>query len=123
MLRLWCADGLFARFTEHPASPVRISPRGSRMGGEALHDGARMIRIGQDFSRDYGDGLIAFAIDSLTPHSYRETEIGAFRLTDRKGPHTFNLSPDGSRILFDWYRDGFSPFAGLRRIMARLRRK
>ena len=82
-----------------------------------------MIRIGQDFSRDYGDGLIAFAIDSLTPHSYRETEIGAFRLTDRKGPHTFNLSPDGSRILFDWYRDGFSPFAGLRRMMARLRRK
>lgn len=123
VLRLWSAAGLFARFTEHPASPVRISPRGSRMGGDILHDGTRMIRIGQDFSRDYGDGLIAFAIDSLTPHSYRETEIGAFRLTDRKGPHTFNLSPDGKRILFDWYRDGFSPFAGVRRILARLRRK
>ena len=123
VLRLWHSAGLFARFTEHPASPVRISPRGSRMGGDILHDGTRMIRIGQDFSRDYGDGLIAFAIDSLSPHSYRETEIGAFRLTDRKGPHTFNLSPDGSRILFDWYLDGFSPFAGVRRVLARLRRK
>jgi len=123
VLRLWHADGLFDRFTQHPASPVRISPRGSRMGGNLLRNDASLVRIGQDFSRDYGDGLIAFAVDSLTPHSYREREIGAFRLSDRKGPHTFNLSPDGTRILFDWYRDRLSPLAGVRRAMARLRRK
>lgn len=123
VLRLWSADGLFARYTEHPASPVRISPRGSRMGGTFLQADDRTLRIGQDFTRDYGDGLVVFAIDALTPDSYLEREVGAFRFADRKGPHTFNLALDGSRVLFDWYRDGFTPLAGFRRLKARLRRR
>ncbi|MEP7221520.1 MAG: hypothetical protein ABI673_02505 [Novosphingobium sp.] len=127
VLRLWSADGLAARFTQHPASPLRISPRGARMGGEFLarNDGAangRILRIGQDFTRDYGDGLVVFAIDALDEQSYRESEVAAFRLGRRHGPHTFNLSPDGSRLLFDWYTNGFTPLAGVRRALARLRR-
>lgn len=122
VLRLWSAEGLFARFTQHPASPIRISPRGSRMGGALLQADGQTLRIGQDFTREYGDGLIAFAIDALTPESYQERELGTFRLTDRKGPHTFNLAPDGKTVLFDWYRNGFTPLAGIRRAMARLRR-
>ncbi|MDP3674466.1 MAG: hypothetical protein Q8R44_05155 [Novosphingobium sp.] len=123
VLRLWSADGLFVRFTEHPASPVRISPRGSRMGGAFLQAGERTLRIGQDFTRDYGDGLVVFAIDVLSADSYREHEVGAFRFADRKGPHSFNLAPDGGSVVFDWYRDGFTPLAGFRRLNARLSRR
>ncbi len=122
VLRLWVADGLFARFAQHPASPLRISPRGSRMGGNLVQADGQLLRIGQDFTRDYGDGLVIFAIDELTPQSYREHEVASFRLADRSGPHTFNIAPDGTRVVIDWYRNRFTPLAGLRRLRARLRR-
>jgi hypothetical protein len=126
VLRLWSADGLFGRFTQHPASPLRISPRGSRMGGDILRSDGRLLRIGQDFTRDYGDGLVVFSIDALDAQSYRESEVAEFRLgglhvSGRKGPHTFNLAPDGSRLLFDWYTNAFTPLAGIRRALAKLR--
>ncbi|MEP6868607.1 MAG: hypothetical protein ABJA20_08825, partial [Novosphingobium sp.] len=122
VLRLWSADGLFGRFTQHPASPLRISPRGARMGGDILASGGKLLRIGQDFTRDYGDGLVVFAIDALDEQSYRESEVAAFRLNGRHGPHTFNLAPDGQRVLFDWYTNAFTPLAGIRRALAKLRR-
>jgi hypothetical protein len=122
VLRLWQADGLFSRFAEHPASPLRISPRGSRMGGNLVQTDGQLLRIGQDFTRDYGDGLVIFAIDELTPQTYREHEVASFRLADRSGPHTFNIAPDGTRVVIDWYCNRFTPLAGLRRLRARLRR-
>ncbi len=122
VLRLWSADGLFAPFTEHPSSPVRISPRGGRMGGNIIADGKRLVRVGQDFTRDYGDGLILFEIDELTPETYREHEAGQFRFTDRHGPHTANLSPSSDRLVIDWYHNRFTALAGVRRALARLRR-
>jgi hypothetical protein len=41
VLRLWysVSGSLFDRFKEHPASPVRISPAGSRMAGEVVQLG------------------------------------------------------------------------------------
>lgn len=122
VLRLWSALGLFDQFIEHPSSPLRMSPRGSRMGGALLAGDGQLIRVGQDFSHDYGDGLIAFAIDELTPDHYREREVGKFRLHDRKGPHSFNLAPGGQAVVFDWYRDRLTPLAGFRRMLGRFRR-
>jgi hypothetical protein len=121
VLRLWTASDLLSPFTEHPASPIRISPRGSRMGGNLLSEGEQIVRLGQDCSLDYGDGLIAFAVEEISPTSYREREIGIMRLPGRKGPHTFNLSPQGKAVVFDWYREAFTPMAGIRRAIARLR--
>ncbi len=105
-----------AQFTRHPASPVRISPR-ARAWGSFLSAGDRLIRLGQDFSSGYGDGLIAFETEVLSPTEYREREVGTLRFADRRGPHTLNWA-DGE-ILFDWYRDRFSPLAGLRRLSER----
>ena len=122
VLRLWSAPGLFERFEEHPASPLRISPRGGRMGGNLLHHAGRLIRLGQDGSRDYGDGLIAFEIEHLDSTTYREREIGTLQFSDRKGPHTFNLAPGSGAVVFDWYREAITPMAGIRRLMARLLR-
>ena len=122
VLRLWSAASLVDRFIEHPASPLRISPRGSRMGGPVLSSGGELLRIGQDFTRGYGNGLIAFTIDELTAASYRESEAGSFRFDDRKGPHSFDVAPDGTAVVFDWYRDRFTLMAGIRRVLGRLRR-
>lgn len=114
VLRLWVADSIFGPFTEHPESPVRISPAGARMGGLILDQGGTLLRIGQDLRGAYGDGLIFFAIEALTRTTYRETRCGGLRFSSHRGPHTLNIR-DGI-ALFDYYDDRFSPLAGLRRI-------
>jgi hypothetical protein len=121
VLRLWSADSLFGRFTEHPQSPIRISPNGGRMAGNLLEQGGKFYRLGQNFESDYGDGITVFEIEQLDTANYAEHAIGKLRFTGAKGPHTFNLSPDGTKITFDWYRDRYTPMAGVRRLRSRLK--
>jgi len=101
LLHLWSSDSLEGEFTLHPASPIRISPEGSRMGGNLIEQNGRLYRLGQDFTRDYGDGLILFEIGELSVDSYSESLVSRIRLTDRKGPHTLNIR--GNEIVFDPY--------------------
>ncbi|HXG80738.1 MAG TPA: hypothetical protein VNJ05_02950, partial [Sphingomicrobium sp.] len=117
ILRLWTADSLFGRFEEHPASPVRCSIRGSRMAGPIRQWPAGLIRSGQDLRSGYGDGILAFRIAELTPHRYREEEIGSAAFARVKGPHTVDLQD--STLLFDWYDERFDPLAGVRRLLHR----
>jgi hypothetical protein len=120
-LQLWSAEALRGPFRPHPSSPVRISPLGGRMAGALLRIGDRLIRFGQDFSGDYGDGVHAFEVETLNPAEYRERAIGTIRFGDRQGPHTINV--DGKRIVFDWYHRRFSTLSGVRRAAARMRRR
>ena len=120
VLRLWTGNRVAGPYEEHPRSPIRISPAGGRMGGQVMADGPALIRVGQDYSGAYGDGVILFEIERLKPTDYREHEIGSLRFDDVRGPHTTNLR-DG-HILFDFYRDRVSPVAGLRRLRNRLAR-
>lgn len=117
VLRLWVADSLFDAFSEHPDSPIRISPAGGRMGGLILDHGGGQYRVGQDFRRGYGDGLLLFRIDELSRIAYRESEVGSLRFQRRRGPHTLNIR--GSQCLFDYYDNRFSLFAGARRLKQR----
>jgi len=114
VLRLWHAPSLFDRFEEHPASPLLISPAGSRMAGAIVRAGGSLLRFGQDFRGEYGDGLIVFRIAELNVSAYRETQVRALRLEGVKGPHTMNFQ--GGSAAFDWYRDRFSLLAGVRRL-------
>jgi hypothetical protein len=120
ILNLWTAAGLADRFELHPASPLRISPQGARMAGALLRLEGRLIRFGQSFERFYGDGILAFEVEALTPDTYRERMIGRIRFRDRIGPHTLNAQ-DGE-LVFDWYRHEFDPLVGLRRLLSRKRR-
>jgi hypothetical protein len=120
VLRLWTSHKIIGPYEEHPCSPIRISPAGGRMGGLILADGPALIRVGQDYGGAYGDGVILFAIERLTPTDYRERQIGSLRFDDVRGPHTINIR-DG-RVLFDFYRDRVTPLAGLRRLRSRLAR-
>ena len=117
VLRLWVADALDAEFLEHPMSPIRISPNGARMAGiPAIVDG-RLIRVGQDLRRGYGDGIAFFEVTHLDRACYAEHPAGGFRFANTKGPHTLNLA--GTQAAFDFYDDAFSLFAGFRRFRER----
>jgi hypothetical protein len=118
ILRLWSAPTLLGRFTEHPASPIRISARGSRMAGEIVPVDRRLLRIGQDSRRSYGTGILAFVIEELTPTRYREKLVDEGAFEAAKGPHTLNFR-DGVMV-FDWYEERFSVLAGARRLLSRL---
>ena len=118
VLRLWIADGLDDTFVEHPASPIRLSCRGARMGGLIAEIDGTAYRFGQDCKTAYGDALLVFRIDALTPTEYAETFIGRLAFDGVKGPHTLNLR--GKEALFDWYEEKFSLLAGVRRLRARL---
>jgi hypothetical protein len=120
VLRLWAGDDPFGPLAEHPASPVCITPRGGRMAGEPVAAGGRLYRLGQDGSRAYGDGILVFEIEAIGPRDYRERPAGTIRFDGLSGPHTLNFR-DGQAV-FDWYRDRFSPWAGMRRLSGRLAR-
>ena len=118
ILRLWSAVGLFARFEEHPSSPIRCSVRGARMAGPIHRWPGGLFRLGQDFRSAYGDGVVAFRIEELTAEQYREIEVGAASFDEVKGPHTVDVR-DGE-LLFDWYEERGSTLAGFRRLLNRL---
>jgi hypothetical protein len=121
VLRLWMADELFGQFLEHPASPIRISPSGARMGGALIERGGRILRPGQDGSRSYGDAVILFEIERLTRSEYSERECGRIDFADRGGPHTLNL--DEGRVVFDFYDRRVTPLAGVRRLRSLLSKR
>jgi len=117
VLRLWVASSIDADFTEHPSSPIRISPRGGRMGGTLLEIPERLIRVGQDLRGDYGDGISFFEVTRLDSQNYAEVDAGGFRFEHWHGPHTINVARE--ELAFDYYLDRFSPLAGIRRILER----
>lgn len=120
ILNLWTAASLDSVFELHPQSPLKISPQGGRMAGALLRLDGRLIRFGQSFERLYGDGIVAFEIEAMTPDTYRERTIGPIRFDDRIGPHTLNVRE--GELVFDWYRHEFDPLVALRRLLSRLRR-
>jgi len=117
VLRLWVADALDGEFAEHPASPIRISPNGARMAGIPAMIDDRLIRVGQDLRRGYGDGIALFDITKIDRDHYSEQSVREFRFAKVKGPHTLNLAR--TEVAFDYYDDAFSLFAGFRRFKDR----
>jgi hypothetical protein len=121
VLRLWVGDDLTSELAEHPKSPIRLSPAGSRMGGLIVEQEGKPFRFGQNLRNKYGDGLIVFAIDALTPEDYRERPVSELRFEDVRGPHTLNVRDN--MLLFDFYDERFSPLAAIRRLRGRLARR
>jgi hypothetical protein len=117
-LFLWSAESIDGRFERHPLGPILISPLGARMAGNLLRVGGRLFRLGQDLSVRYGDGIVVFELERLTPSDYRERQVGEIRFSDRRGPHTLNVA--GDEMVFDWFREGFAPLAAFRRLLPML---
>jgi len=87
------------------------------MGGVPMSIGGRLIRVGQDLRRNYGDGVSFFQVTRLDRHEYEEEPVREFRFSGRRGPHTVNFQR--GRVAFDYYDDAFSLLAGFRRYKER----
>jgi hypothetical protein len=95
-LHLCTSDSLQGPFAEHPASPVRLGLRGSRMAGQIIRRGDHLFRPAQDCVRRYGERIRIYRINELTPTTYSETEVGevacARSIQGFVGVHTLNES-------------------------------
>ncbi len=109
-LRLYHAGDLRGPWTEHPDSPVvDRDARIARPGGPVLVRGERRDRITQDGEGDYGLGLHAVPITTLTRERYAEGEpvpLGQPHGTGwaARGIHHLHAvqRPDGAwRVAFD----------------------
>lgn len=122
VLNLWVAEELEAPFVPHPSSPICVDPNGSRMAGAIVRSGKQLYRLGQNNERGYGEAISVYRIDELSPGSYSETRCGSISLRSAFGPHCLNSSPDGEKIIFDYYQNVFSFKAGWRRLLAKFAR-
>ena len=99
------AESPWGPWTAHTMNPVRTGLRGSRMAGGFFRDASgRLVRPAQDSSQSYGGAVVLFAVEELTPHTYRETEITAINPKSFPAPwnercHTFQQA--GDWIVFD----------------------
>lgn len=119
ILYLWYSDSLFSKFRKHPQSPIRISPCGSRMAGNIYRSNVgNLYRFGQDFTGEYGDGLIVFKINKLSIEEYSETKLSNIKFNSNHGPHTLNFRNRNNDVecLFDFYTEKFSLTAWMIRL-------
>lgn len=121
-LHLWSSNNIFNKFKPHPDSPISMNPSFSRMAGKIISDGNNLFRLGQNNEEKYGKSINILKITKLTPHEYSESLSGSIKMSDRLGPHTFNLDSKGN-ILIDHYKESFSLSAGLKRIKLKLARR
>ena len=116
-LHLFHAPRIEGPFHTHPRNPIVVDPTRARMGGSLVSEGGRLLRLGQDCSRAYGDGLTICSIESLSPTEYRETVVGSVRCRGAKGPHTLNRI--GDDFVLDFYLERPASFAWLGRLRAK----
>ncbi len=74
-LSLFYSRDLFGPWTAHPQNPLKSDCRSARPGGRIIDTGGRLFRPAQDCEKSYGAGLAWFEIDTLTPSTFRETEV------------------------------------------------
>jgi len=95
-LQLFISDEATGPYRLHPASPLKLSLAGSRMAAGIRCIDQRLLRYGQDCSRIYGERVIEFEIERLTPAEYHEREVKVLALPSRDSHrhafHTFNVS-------------------------------
>lgn len=118
-LNLWYSDSPFGKFQPHQSSPLIISPDASRMGGRIFKLSDRIIRFGQNNSKEYGKDLSLMEITKLSITEYEEKFLGKLSIDNFNGPHTLDYDPKSNIILIDYYNNEFSLFAGINRIISR----
>jgi hypothetical protein len=95
-LHVWHADALRGPYRPHPGNPVVSTVAGARPAGRIAVAGSRMLRPGQDGSREYGGAIVVNEIDELTPSAYREHVVSRIDggVVGAPGTHTWNRVGD-----------------------------
>ncbi len=105
------AESLDGPWQPHRCTPVKIDICGARPAGSLFRLGNALFRPGQDCAATYGAGVVVHRVETLTPHTYRETVVTRLR-PDPSGPfphglHTLSADNgvawlDGKRFEFDF---------------------
>ena len=75
-LRLYSADELMGRWTEHPASPIVAGDaHAARPAGPVLATAGGLVRVAQDCVPRYGVSVNAFEITELSEETYAERAV------------------------------------------------
>lgn len=117
VLNLWTSNTPFEKFYPHPKTPIVISPKNARMAGALFISNNRLLRFSQNNEKEYGESLSVLEINQLSQKVYSEKYIGRIKIDKFKGPHTINFNKETNQIIYDYYYDKFSFFAGTRRIV------
>ncbi len=114
-LYLFFSDNITGPYYSHPKNPIVMDVSCSRMGGPIVKCGGKLLRFGQNNSKQYGDGLYCCRISRISKSEYVEDKWFRLKVSNGKsGPHTFAVFED--KVIFDFYENKISIFAGLRRI-------
>jgi hypothetical protein len=96
-LYLSFSDSLRGPFIPHPSNPIRSDVVGARPAGRLFEWDGRLIRPGQDSSREYGYAVVFYEVTSLTPTFYSEVEVGRLMpdwAPRIRGTHTWDFLDD-----------------------------
>ena len=75
-LRLYSADDLTGRWTEHPSSPIVAgNAHTARPAGRVVATSRGLLRFAQDCAPRYGLSVNAFEITQLTADTYEERPV------------------------------------------------
>jgi hypothetical protein len=89
------------------------------MAGKIFSLDGQLYRFGQNNSYGYGDKIAVQKIILLSEHSYSEEYFKEIFFSDASGPHTIDFFQND--VIYDFYVNRFSIFAGVRRVIAKLR--
>lgn len=104
-LELYTSNRFDGDYKLHPQSPICISNKYGRCGGNLIESGNRIYRPAQDCEIVYGGQLHLMEIDEITPNSYREhLEKENFFSQNkgsiyREGGHHINMTRFGDSFL------------------------
>lgn len=95
-LNVWFADDLRGPYEPHPRNPVVSDVVGARPAGRVVAADGRLLRPGQDGSREYGGAIVVHEIDELTTSAYREHPVARIdgRSVGAAGTHTLDRAGD-----------------------------
>jgi folate-dependent phosphoribosylglycinamide formyltransferase PurN len=113
-LFVFVADQLEGPYHSHPCNPVKCTPEGSRMGGGFITDNGTIVRPGQYSVKHYGEKLLFFKIEKLSPTEYKESYDNEL-LPHQNAPFKcglHNYHKNGNFEVFDQktMRSGFTAF-------------
>ena len=76
-LSAWHGPTLRGPWTPHAHNPVMRGDPGAgvRGGGRLIRHGEDLYRFGQSCARTYGEGLVAWRVDTLSPTDFRQTRV------------------------------------------------
>lgn len=93
-LNLFMADSPLGPWNSHPRNPIVVGEHCARPAGRLFHLDGKLIRPGQDSSRDYGEAIWLNRVETLSGSEYREVpllRLGPESLPGARRTHTLDF--------------------------------